>query len=341
MNKSRCSKCILSSAFPGIDFDEDGVCNFCRDEMLFISEDKIIASSREKIEKLIEEKRGKAQYDAIVCYSGGKDSTYTLQMAVRDYGLKVLSFTLDNGFLAPAAFENIARVLDHLDVDHVTVRPASGFFKSMIKATALHPIYSPKSLTRISAGCNSCISLVNITALKMALQMKTPFIIAGFTLGQIPVNAVMFKNNYRFLEESREPVLKKLKDHVGDGVDEYFRIDDKVLDNAESYPTNLNLLCLKDLSEEEIVKEIEPLGWQRPTDVDGCSSNCRLNTFNNFIHEKQFGYNPYELELSHLIRKGQMLRQEALNKVNDQPIQELDGIMDQLEITNQDLGGLE
>ena len=337
MNNSRCSKCILSSAFPGINFDDEGFCNFCRDEMLFTSEMEVISSSRTKIDKLIEERRGRARYDAIVCYSGGKDGTYTLQMAVKEYGLKVLSFTLDNGFLAPAAFANIARVVDLLDVDHVTVRPASGFFKSVIKETALHPIYSPKSLTRISAGCNSCISLVNITALKLALQMKAPFIIAGFTLGQIPVNAVMFKNNYRFLEESREPVLKKLKDRVGDEVDDYFRIEDSVLDEVDVYPTNLNLLCLKDISEQEIVKEIEPLGWQRPTGVDGCSSNCRLNTFNNFIHEKQFGYNPYELELSHLIRKGQMSREEALGKVNDQPVKQLDGIMSQLQISHQDL----
>ena len=155
----------------------------------------MLDSASEKIEKLIEERRGKSRYDAIVCNSGGKDSSYTLQMAVKEYGLKVLSFTLDNGFLAPAAFSNISRVVGALDVDHVTIRPASGFFNSVIKATALHPIYNPKSLTRISAGCNSCISLVNITALKLALQMEAPFIVAGFTLGQIPVNAVMFKNN--------------------------------------------------------------------------------------------------------------------------------------------------
>ena len=337
MSHERCSKCILSGAFPGLKFDDDGVCNFCRDEMLFTTEKEIIASSKVKIEKLIEELKGKTRYDAVVCFSGGKDSTYTLQMAVKEYGLKVLSFTLDNGFLAPEALANINKIVANLDVDHITVRPASGFFNSVIKATALNPIYSPKSLTRISSGCNSCISLVNITALRLALQLEAPFIIAGFTLGQIPVNAVMFKNNYRFLEESREPILEKLTGHVGNRLDDYFRIEDKLLDNVKQYPTNLNLLCLKDLSEDEIVEGIKPLGWERPTGVDGCSSNCQLNTFNNYIHEKQFGYNPYELELSHLIRKGQMSRQEALLKVKDQPIEQLNSIMNKLEITQQEL----
>ena len=27
----RCRRCLLPETFPGIDFDEDGVCNYCRD----------------------------------------------------------------------------------------------------------------------------------------------------------------------------------------------------------------------------------------------------------------------------------------------------------------------
>lgn len=27
----RCTRCILPETFPGIEFDEDGVCNYCRD----------------------------------------------------------------------------------------------------------------------------------------------------------------------------------------------------------------------------------------------------------------------------------------------------------------------
>lgn len=333
----RCVTCVLSESFPGINFDENGVCGFCRDEMLFTSEEKVIERSREKINNLIATSKGKSQYDAIICYSGGKDSTYTLMLAVEKYGMKVLSFTLDNGFLSNGAIENINRVVDSLGVDHITIRPSGKFFKSVITASAMNEIYTPKTLTRISSGCNSCISLVNITALKLAIEKESPFIIAGFTLGQIPANGVMYKNNYRFLQESREPALNKLRDHVGASVDDYYCISDSLLERVTSYPYNVNLLCLEDISEEEIIEKVETLGWEKPHDVDGCSSNCRLNTFNNYIHQKKFGYSPYELELSHLIRKGQLSREAALEKIDDQPVTQLRSVIKDLGIDETDL----
>lgn len=334
----RCSKCILSAKFPNIEFDDEGICNFCRDKIYFSTEDKAIDNAKEKVEKLLAEKKDGAEYDGIMCYSGGKDSTYTLMIAMQKYGMKILAFTLDNGFISPVAFENIHRTVDYLGVDHITIRPSAKFFIPLVKASALNRIYSPKTLVRISAICHSCISLVNTAALKLALEKRIPFILAGFTLGQIPANSIFYKNNYRFFQESREPYLKKLRDLIGPSVDEYFCISDSLLEQVESFPYNINLLCIEDPAEEEIYQGIEKIGWVSPKDVDGCSSNCQLNAFNNFIHQKTFEYNPYELELSHLIRKGKLSREQALKKISDQPDSNfLKEIMDQLGIDEEEI----
>lgn len=331
---TRCTRCILSTSFPGIQYDEDGVCNFCRNEMYFTTENRCISNAREKIQELLHEKTGKGQYDAVMCYSGGKDSTYTLMLAVRQYNLKVLALTVDNGFISPVAFENIHRTVDTLGVDLITIRPAAKFFASLIKASAFHEIYNPKTLTRISSVCNSCISIINIAALKLALEKKIPFILAGFTLGQIPANSIFYKNNYSFFQESREPILKKLRELIGREIDDYFRIDERLLQETTNYPYNINLLCLDDPDEGKILRKIKQLGWISPEDVDGCSSNCRLNGFNNFIHNKTMGFNPYELELSHLIRRGKLTRKEALQKIGNQAdMTTLQPILDQLGIT--------
>ncbi len=334
---SRCTRCVLSKEFPKIAFDENGVCNFCRNEMFYTLGTDVIDSSKKTIAELLDAHRGTSSYDAVMCFSGGKDSTYTLMLSVKKYGLKVLAFTLDNGFISPVSFQNITRVVDSLGVDHVTLRPSLNNLKAIIRASALHPIYNPKTLTRISSICNSCISIVNMTALKFALEKRIPFIVAGFTLGQIPANSIVFKNNYQFLEESREQSLSKLRDEAGSCVDDYFCIDPKLLSESSRFPYNLNLLCLEDITESEILNRIQEFGWIAPKDVDGCSSNCRLNTFNNYVHEKQFGYSPYELELSHLIRKGQLTRDEALQKINSKPIGQLQSIMNELRITEAEL----
>lgn len=336
----RCTRCVLSAAFPRIKFDENGVCSFCNNKMIATSEAEAIADARKQVDELLAGIKGKHSYDAILCNSGGKDSSYTLMTAVRKYGMRVLSFTLDNGFISPAASKNIHRVVDSLGVDHITVRPAKTFYSQVIKASALLPIYNAKTLTRISAGCNSCISLVNITALRFALEKDIPLILAGFTLGQIPANGIIYKNHYKFLEESRKTSMDKLRSAVGNDVDSYYGISDDTLESVKSYPHNVNLLCLEEITEDDIVKEVSKLGWTRPGDVDGCSSNCQLNTFNNFVHEQQLGYNPYELELSHLIRKGLMTRDEALEKMADQPLGQLRSIAKRLNMTDDEAATL-
>ena len=76
----RCSRCVLPETFPGISFDDDGVCNFCR---AFKGREKLETSKskyRSRFEKLIEEKQKSGGYDCLMAYSGGKDSTYTLMV---------------------------------------------------------------------------------------------------------------------------------------------------------------------------------------------------------------------------------------------------------------------
>jgi hypothetical protein len=169
----------------------------------------------------------------------------------------------------------------------------------------------------------------------MALEKRAPFVLAGFTLGQIPANAIVFRNSFRFLAESRAESLSRLREAVGPEIDDYYGIPDELLDRSPS-PHNVNLLCLERITEEEMLERVQELGWRRPTDVDGCSSNCQLNTFNNYVHERRYAFSPYELELSHLIRKGLLTREEALSKIADQPLEQLGAIADQLDLSVQE-----
>ena len=341
VSRQRCDRCVLSASFPNIKFDAEGVCNFCRDEVGARTDDSAMDRGRARVMELFaEQKARKSTYDAVLCNSGGKDSSYTLKLAVEKYGLKVLSFTLDNGFVAPMARDNIHRVVDALGVDHITVRPALDVFKAVLRAASMLPIYGEQSLTRISAGCNACISLVNTTALRIALEKDIPFVLAGFTLGQIPANGIVYRNHHRFLAESREASMSRLRAAVGEDVDRLYDVPESVIERAACYPTNINLLCLESVTEEQILAEVGTLGWQRPSGLDGCSSNCTLNTFNNYLHEQRHGYSPYELELSHLVRKRLMSRREALEKLADQPLQQLPFLVKALGFSPEDLATL-
>ena len=111
----------------------DGVCNHCQG---YAEEHALAAKKKtyeEKFNELIEEHREKAGYDLIMAYSGGKDSTYTLDLFVNRYKLRVLALTFDNSFISPLSFENIRRICSALGVDHYLVRPNPSMLHTVFK----------------------------------------------------------------------------------------------------------------------------------------------------------------------------------------------------------------
>ena len=169
-----CTKCVLPETFPGIKFNSEGVCNFCLD---FKGVKNLESEKKEylaKFEALIKELRGKSDYDCTLSYSGGKDSTYTLQLLKEVYKLKVLAVTFDNGFISEQAFKNIRTVTENLGVDNVIFKADFQVLKKLYNAAIEKPLFSMKALERASSICNCCIAFVKYTTLKIALEKEIP-----------------------------------------------------------------------------------------------------------------------------------------------------------------------
>ena len=81
-----------------------------------------------------------------MAYSGGKDSTYTLQVLKQHYGLRVLALTLDNGFVSDSAFSNMRNVTDKLGIDHIIFKPRFDLMKQIFRRASEEDIYSKKHL---------------------------------------------------------------------------------------------------------------------------------------------------------------------------------------------------
>lgn len=118
-NAIRCSRCLYDETFPGIHFDDAGECNYCalHDEM--DAQYPAGAEGRKQLEKMAEQVRrdGKGKdYDCIVGFSGGCDSSYMLYLLV-DLGLRPLAVHFDNTWNNGFASNNIYRVTRCLNVD--------------------------------------------------------------------------------------------------------------------------------------------------------------------------------------------------------------------------------
>ena len=84
-----CTNCVLPETRPGVNFDEKGVCNFCRYQKSLSGIDWL-AREKEGLAIAEEVKKKRAMYDCVVGASGGKDSMVQALYARDELGLKVL-----------------------------------------------------------------------------------------------------------------------------------------------------------------------------------------------------------------------------------------------------------
>ena len=165
----RCRKCTLPITWETLYFDDDGVCNICHN---WDKKQKATNwSEREKqLLEIFEEAKSKhLDYDCIVPFSGGKDSTFTLWAIVRRYGLKPLVVSYDHCFYRPRTLDNRTRTFRKLGVDVITFTPNWHVVKKLMM----------ESFVRKGDFCWHCHAGVFAYPVQIAIRFKIPLIIWG------------------------------------------------------------------------------------------------------------------------------------------------------------------
>jgi len=310
----RCTRCVLPETFPGIKFNDAGMCNYCQNYKGQQHLDESKSKYRQKFENLLKQYKNANKYDCLIGYSGGKDSSYTLYILKKVFNLNILAFTFDNSFLSSYSFDNIKNVTDNLCVDHILFRPRFDILKRIFIQASKNDLYSKKTLERASTICTSCIGLVKFISLRIALEKNIPFIAFGWSPGQAPITSSIFKNNPTMLKQMQQAIKIPLYNIIGADLNNYF-VDDQYFDKSVDFPYNISPLSFLDYNEDNIFSTIGKLGWKKPSDTDANSSNCLLNSYANEIHKKKFNFHPYAFEIAKLVREGYLKREEALTKL--------------------------
>jgi N-acetyl sugar amidotransferase len=109
-----CTKCVLDTTDPGITFDENGVCNYCREVEANIGR-FIFTPEQEKknLEDMVAmvKKDRRGEYDCVLGVSGGVDSSYLMHLAHKT-GLNPLIVHFDNGWNSEKAVSNIKKIVE-------------------------------------------------------------------------------------------------------------------------------------------------------------------------------------------------------------------------------------
>lgn len=322
----------MPDSLPGSDFDDQGVCSWCRTSYPAYSI-KGERSLRNRF-KAMANHSGRA--DCIVGLSGGKDSTYALYRLVRHYGLKAEAFIYIHEGSRDFAIQNAERCCEALNVTLHRVSLAreghKGSFLAYFKAWLSQPDVIAANMT-----CVACKHL-HIMGSQIAVEARAPYIVWSSTpLEYSPFLALRHRGNqaHQFKREGalngafklarqslKSPALAK-------GLLRFPLLT--VMGCAAVFPSSAYLRYrfpeLKPLmfytyekwDPELILHTIRSeCDWQTPDVIrEDWHTDCLFNVFKEYMFQKMYGVSYTDSHLSNQIRHGYLTREQAIQKLKD------------------------
>jgi N-acetyl sugar amidotransferase len=321
MSLTRCTKCVTPETQETITFDTQGVCTICRGQEY--KQEKIDWDARKKdLDVLVESYRGKYDYDCLIPYSGGKDSTWTLYYLVKEYGLKPLVVRFDHGFLRPNLEENTKRMQRELGVDFHHFTPNWKVVQKVMLQSFLEK----------GDFCWHCHTGIFSYPMWVAIRYNIPLIFWGEPSAEY--------TSYYSYEQAEEVDEKRFNRFVNLGInasDMYFRlggtVDERDL-KSYSYPPLKELrrigyrsVCLGSYVPWDVKKQVgilkSELGWKGdqvenvPPGFDYEKIECYMQGVRDYIKYIKRGFTRPTHLASIDIRNQRMTRQEGLDMLNE------------------------
>jgi|FLOH01.1.fsa_nt_gi amino acid adenylation domain-containing protein len=302
-----CTNCGLPSNFPGADPDTQGVCQPCRrfkrDREEMEAYFRPMTELRTKMDQARDQSKG--DYDCLVLFSGGKDSTYVLYQLVKEMGYRVLVFTFENGFISDQARVNIKNACDDL-----------GLELKIGSTKAINDIYVD-SLNRHANVCNGCFKTIYTMGMQVAREHGIRTILTGLSRGQILETrlAELFAQGIRNSKDIDAAVASARKVYHGetDAVTKALGTGVGLLDETEF--VDFYRYC--DVGVDEILDYIKTnVHWVRP-ETGGCSTNCVINDVGIMVHKQKRGFHNYAWPNSWEVRLGLKNREESIAELSE------------------------
>lgn len=164
----RCTNCTLPETHETIYFDEEGKCNVCK-QIEFKKQNIDWEKKEQDLLKILDNYRGKYDYDCLVPFSGGKDSTWTLYVLMKKYNLRPLVMSFDHGFYRPTVEENKRNVFRALGCDVLKFTPNWHVVRKLML----------EALQRKGDFCWHCHTGIFSYPMHVAIKYNIPLVIWG------------------------------------------------------------------------------------------------------------------------------------------------------------------
>jgi glutamine---fructose-6-phosphate transaminase (isomerizing) len=329
----RCTRCLLPETMPFIDFDEEGVCSYCRDYEH--------RGSYLKGEKALEEfvstyRNASGENDVLVGFSGGRDSAFGLDYIVNHLGLHPITFTYDWGMVNDLARRNQARVVGNLGVEHIVIsadiRTKRVNIRKNLKAWLKKPDLGMVPI--LMAGDKQFYYYFHKVRKQTGIKL---FIFCGGYEGEEGTG--LFKYGFCNVSQGNKKALKRMTGisnvnklkimyyYLKQFVKNPAYINKSIIDTLFAYYSSyvlrddyVYLFHYLDWDENKILSSItEKFNWEKETDTiatwrtdDGTAS------FYNYIYMTLAGFTEFDIFRSHQIREGKLTREQAYKIVKEE-----------------------
>ncbi|MCB9025720.1 MAG: hypothetical protein H6625_05350 [Bdellovibrionaceae bacterium] len=308
----RCSQCVISSRVPYIKLT-NGVCNLCTEYNQSLNNDeqawreKYVKHQVQELDGILKDYQGKGpnRYDAIVLFSGGRDSIFMLNRLRRDYpNLRLLLMTWDNGFYSAISLERSLEVAQKLDIDHIRFKPSSTVYKTLYRYTLRNVGQkgSYQTVDRLDGTLNQFLGFY------YANLMNIPLVLAGVDFAQEQI--MQFHTYYEmpFEDMCSRTLLDRMERKSGFKIKDIFSEEDQKLfwDGTGKDPSQVPRYILPlvawrpDKGSAEVDREIEHLLPKK--DSSPIITNNQVLAVMTAIDIKTIGYCSFEPEFSEMIR---------------------------------------
>lgn len=322
----RCTKCVLPETFPFIEFDENGVCNICRNYR------KLNYKGIGELEKLAAPYRSKdGTPDCLMAFSGGRDSSYAVHFVKKELKMNPLAYTYDWGMVTDIARRNISRVCGKLGIEHILLSADIRKKRDNIRKNILAWLKRPSlgTIPLFMAGDKQFFYFANKLQKQMNLDLlifsMNPLERTDFKVGYCNINELENKNSEKHYKLSLSNKIKLFsyygKEYILNPAYLNSTLADTLFGYFSYYMIPQNYLTLYDFIkwDENIVNKtlIEEYDWEIARDT---KSTWRIGdgtaSFYNYIYYRVGGFTEFDTFRSNQIREGFIKREDVIKNIN-------------------------
>ncbi|MDJ0765656.1 MAG: hypothetical protein QNJ97_21920 [Myxococcota bacterium] len=343
--RNRCQRCVMSDDYPGLTFDDDGVCNFCIEN----DKNKEIdwKSQKKALDAKIDDIKNKAtKYHVVVPWSGGKDSSYVLYTMKEVYGLNVLAINYDNGFKSDTAYKNMDVLTRKMGIDLVTLRPDPTLMADLYR-------HYLKEKGELCSVCN-VVGYVMICSYVFRESLSLGYfpLVAGGWSGKHENVRSIFTFDYpefkRVIKKDKA-LLDRFENNilVTKEVCDLFETigDPRVAGDRVSEVFSLMFFQLPEYIEWDIIKIKETLSkeldWYSSDSPIAAHEDCKWHNCMKYLMLKKYGIDNDTIALSTLVRSNQLSRERALKEIRkinkDAEPPEMEALLNTINCSKQDV----